>query len=71
MLVEVAAVEVPVEVPVDEEFEQVILDGMVKLLERVRSAHWVEKVVFQSDVGTEDGKVVQELTWYRLLSPPL
>lgn len=63
VLVEVAAVEVPVEVPVDDEFEQVILGGMVKLLESVRSAHWVEKVDFQSDVGTEDGEVVQEITW--------
>ena len=69
VLVEVAAVEVPVEVPVEEEvsveeeFEHVILDGMVKLLESVRSEHWVEKAYFQCDVETEDMEGAQELTW--------
>jgi hypothetical protein len=56
------------------EFEQEVLDGMEKLLDNVRSAHWLEKKKkrkkFSQRHFTTSGDA-RRPTWYRLPSPPL
>jgi hypothetical protein len=51
------------EVAVDEELEQETLDGIVKLFDRVKSAHWMEK---ENSVGRSYGKdreAARKRTW--------